>query len=145
MFYNVRVKVFPDGTKQMLWSEKGRQREYEIAETEKEKKHDGESVERKEVDNMKRAVQTVYDLAKSNEWDWFITLTISKEICDRYDYGKCSDEIIRFTRFMRDHGCRWLIVPEQHKDGAYHFHGLVQGDLPVLAAVNPKTGEKLVV
>ena len=143
MFYNVRIKVFPDGTKQMLWSEKARQREYEITEPEKEKKHDGESVERKEVDNMKRAVQVVYDLAKSNVWDWFITLTISPESCDRYDYEKCADEIKLFTDLIRHYGCRWLVVPEQHKDGAYHFHGLVQGDLPVVAAVNPKTGENL--
>ena len=127
MYYNVRVKSFPDGTKQYMYSDRGKQKGYEVEKKEKT----GQSVERKERENMSRAVQKVYDLARSNKFDWFITMTFDSQKVDRYDYDSCSDALKRFTDIIRHNGNKWLIVPEQHKDGAFHFHGLVSGDLDV--------------
>lgn len=125
MFYNVRVKTFPDGTKQYMYSERTKQREYET----EEKKLTGDSVKQKEKENASRAVQKVYDLARSNEFDWFITLTFDPKKVNRYDYDSCADAIKRFTDVLYHNGNKWIVVPEQHKDSAYHFHGLVSGHL----------------
>lgn len=125
MYYNVRTKQFPDGTMQYMYSERMKQRGYEL----KEKKHTGESVKRKERENMSRAVQKVYDLARSNHFDWFITMTFDPKKVDRYSYDACADALKEFTHLLCLHGNQWIVVPEQHKDGAYHFHGLVSGDL----------------
>lgn len=127
MYYNVRVKSFPDGTKQYMYSDRGKQKGYEFEKREKT----GQSVERKERENMSRAVQKVYDLARSNEFDWFITMTFDSQKVDRYDYESCAEALKRFTDILWHNGNKWLIVPEQHKDGAFHFHGLVSGDLDV--------------
>lgn len=125
MYYNVRVKSYPDGTKQYMYSERMKEKGYKV----KEKEKTGQEVERGERQNMTRAVRKVYDLARSNVFDWFITMTFDPAKVDRYDYDACADAIKGFTHKLCLNGNQWIIVPEQHKDGAYHFHGLVSGDL----------------
>ena len=125
MFYNVRKKGFPDGTLQYMYFERGKQKEYK----QEEKKETGDSVERGEKQNMSRAIQKVYDLARSNNFDWFVTTTFNPALVNRYDYDSCVDTMVKFTRILRDDGNGYLFVPEQHQDGAFHMHGLISGDL----------------
>lgn len=146
MIYNVRVKVFPDGTRQYMWSEKGIQRDYILDDDEgeeEEAKKIGHTIERKKVENLKRAKQVVYDLARSNDWEHFITLTMGNGV-NRYDFDDCSKEVMKYTDHLRYKGCRWLMVPEQHKDGAWHFHGLRAGPVQAVRAVNAHTGQPLI-
>ena len=82
----------------------------------------------------RRARQRVYDLAICNEFDLFVTLTLSPEETDRYDYktnvrflGRWLDNRVRRC------GLRYVIVPELHKDGAVHFHGLMNSNALRLA------------
>lgn len=97
----------------------------------------GWTISRKEIENAKRAKQTVYELARSNRdrWDWFVTLTFDPLYVCRQDYRQCyryvSDFCARLTRL----GCCWLFVPEHHKDGcSFHFHGLVGGEMELVFA-----------
>lgn len=158
MRYNVRVKTFPDGHRQYIWSKnsifrideendpewlvkwakekyqrislKRKNRELDIVDENFECGNDNGTVRFR--NNVSRSVNEIYDLARSNHFDWFITLTLSRKMVkDRYDYEACIRAIMLFTDRLRKLGCKWLIVPEQHEDGAYHFHGLVQGDLPL--------------
>lgn len=134
MWYNVRVKTYPDGHKQYLWSENAILRdipdEYKKDRKKKVSKPEKDTNGRRRW-NMGQSVQRVYDLARSNAFDWFITLTFDQKKVNRYDYDACADAVKLFTKRLLKLGCKWLIVPEQHKDGAYHFHGLVAGDLPL--------------
>ena len=135
MRYNVRGKYYPDGSSQFLHFS-------HLQDTVKRpKKFTGEHVRRGELGNIKCTIKEVYDLAKSNVWDWFITLTFDPEQVDSFDYSSVTEAMQKFTRIMRDKGFRYLIVPELHESGRYHFHGLVQGELPVSIAQNPYTGE----
>lgn len=134
MWYNVRVKTFPDGHKQYQWSENQILRDIpEEYKTPKKKfKLNLEKPEGRYRCNMNRAVNQVYDLARANCFDWFVTLTLDPKRVDRTDYTECAKVIRLFTMRLQRRGNRWLIVPELHKDGkAYHFHGLIQGDLPL--------------
>lgn len=140
MYYNVRVKRFSDGTLQYMYSEKPRERDYEEGEREKT----GETVERKEIENKKRAREVVYDLAKYNHFDWFVTLTFNPEKVNSFDYLDCVKYLSLWIDRLRKSGFKWLIVPEKHESGRYHFHGLIQGDLSVVPAQNPYTGQLLV-
>lgn len=140
MIYNVRIKAFPNGTRQYMWSEKGQEREYKL---EDRPERTGEEVERKEVDNLKRAKEVVFDLARSNSFEWFITLTFGSGV-DRFDYESCCDEIKKYTNYLSKRGCRWIIVPEQHENGAWHFHGLLAGPVKAVRATNAHTGQLLV-
>lgn len=142
MFYNHVIKTFPDGTVQHTVFQNPRQRDCEKDKTAGQKnKGDGSSVKRKEIDNNKRAKQKVFDLARSNKFDWFITLTLDPKVCDRFDYDSCRNELSKFTKYLTAHGLQYIIVPEQHEKGGYHFHGLVQGDLPLVPALNVNTQE----
>lgn len=159
MYYNVRVKTYPDGHKQYFWSENPIFRldedvdSPELIKSVKRKRHraklfrqirsfdrveDNEGIKEVEDEsflrrqwNVSRAVQIVYDIARSNSFHWFVTLTLNEVYVDRYDYCACADVLKLFTDRLRKMKCKWIIVPEQHEDGAYHFHGLVAGDLPL--------------
>lgn len=79
---------------------------------------------------VSRARSAIFDLALGNSWTYFITLTFDKrKVGDRYDYLNVCRHMDTFTKFLRRHDCQWLMIPEYHKDKAYHFHGLVQGHL----------------
>lgn len=73
----------------------------------------------------RRARKQLYELCACNDLDLFFTLTLSKEVIDRYDYKTI---VRRFGQWadnrVRRKGLRYVAVPERHRDGAIHFHGL---------------------
>uniref|UniRef100_UPI001F25B1EF rolling circle replication-associated protein n=1 Tax=Enterocloster aldenensis TaxID=358742 RepID=UPI001F25B1EF len=80
--------------------------------------------------SLKRTRKKVYDYAKSNEWEWFVTFTFSPDKVDRYDYDECTKKLSKWIKNLKmrsSPALSYLVVPEQHKDGAYHFHGLFSG------------------
>lgn len=78
--------------------------------------------------NLARTRQRVLMYAKSCDWEWFLTFTLSPDCIDRYDYAECSKVMRQWLnnqkkRFAPD--LKYIVVPEQHKDGAWHFHALL--------------------
>jgi len=81
-------------------------------------------------ENLSRARRTIRDLILCNQFDYFCTFTFNHEKVDRYNFAACKKKITEVfknykTRYSPDF--RYLIVPEFHKDGGLHFHGLVRG------------------
>ena len=77
-----------------------------------------------------RTKNMIYYLARSNEWEWFVTLTFAPDKIDRYDFDVCSKRVREWFNNLKKRkapGLYYLIVPEHHKDGAWHFHGLLGG------------------
>ena len=76
-----------------------------------------------------RARKRLFDLSMCNEFDLFITLTLDKERIDRYDMGAVVKKLnVWLDNRVRRKGLRYIIVPELHKDGAIHFHGLINSE-----------------
>jgi hypothetical protein len=80
-------------------------------------------------DASKRAKDKIYDYAMSNTFTQFATFTFDKtKVNDRYDYVELKERLTKYiNNFKHKNKCKdlkYLIVPEQHKDGAWHFHGL---------------------
>ena len=76
--------------------------------------------------SMGRTVNKVYYLSRSNDWEWFFTLTFNPEVVDSFDYTACTEKLSNWFTVMR-RGCpdmKYIVVPEQHKSGRWHFHGL---------------------
>lgn len=74
----------------------------------------------------RRAKQRVFDLAACSGFDLFITLTLNAAQVDRYDYKGIVRKLGQWLdNRVRRQGLRYVIVPEYHKDGAIHFHGLI--------------------
>lgn len=71
----------------------------------------------------------IYNIARSNEWDWFITLTFDREKTDASDYDIVTGRLQKFLNNLQQRKCpylKYLIVPEYHADGKhFHFHGLL--------------------
>lgn len=99
------------------------------------------------VSNIAITRNKIFDIASSNEFNYFITLTYSADKADRYSFTECSKKVRVFMNHFRcEHAgdCpnfKYLLIHEQHKDGAYHYHGLIYlediGSLR-LADVQPK-------
>jgi hypothetical protein len=86
-------------------------------------------------DNLKRARDKVFEIASANKWDYMVTLTLDKEKINRYD----KSEVLKLVSKWLDNkvqrrGLKYLIVPEYHKDGAIHFHGLFNDALDFVSA-----------
>lgn len=73
-----------------------------------------------------RTKKRVYDYVRSNKWEWFLTLTFAPDKVNRYDYLEVSEKLHYWFSNMKKKcpDMKYLVVPEQHKDGAFHFHGL---------------------
>lgn len=87
--------------------------------------------EGKLANNISRARSKVFEYAVCNEWDYFFTMTLNPNKGDRYNlqcFNKDLKEWIKNCNKRIDgFHMRYIMVPEQHKDGAWHFHGLMSG------------------
>ena len=80
--------------------------------------------------NVTRARTKVFELAICNSFEYFITLTINDKKLDRYnlkEYIKKLGQFIRDYRKKYEVDIQYLLIPEKHKDGAWHMHGLIKG------------------
>ena len=77
--------------------------------------------------SLSRTLTAIADLSRSNAWEWFATFTFDEKMVDRYDYSAVTKALSTWLSNIRRKcpDLRYLVVPELHKDGAYHFHGLL--------------------
>ena len=87
-------------------------------------KSSGEDMKR----SARRAKANMRRLALSNNFQWFVTLTLDEKRIDRYDASMIQKALsVWCNNMVQRHGMRYILVPERHKDGAFHFHGLLSG------------------
>lgn len=95
-----------------------------------------EPVQAKNVNNHKlsnnrsRALRMCREIALSNDWQYFITLTLDPKKYDRFDLPKFHKDLSIFFKRLnrqRDSKIKYLLVPEKHSNNAWHIHGLVSG------------------
>lgn len=81
--------------------------------------------------NIAKTRNKIFDIARSNDFNYFITLTYSADKCNRYSFTECSKKVRKFMNHFKERNAdtcpnfKYLLVHEQHKDGAYHYHGLI--------------------
>ncbi len=79
--------------------------------------------------SLSAAKNRIYNIARSNRWEWFITLTFDQKRTDSSDYDIVMRKLHNFLNNLQQRKCpdlKYLIVPEFHADGIhYHFHGLL--------------------
>lgn len=106
---------------------------------------EGKDPERSEQVSRARAKSKVKDIALLNNFEYFFTWTLDPSKIDRYDADTVKKKVFDFLKNMvKRKGFAYVIVPELHKDGAIHFHGLCKlGSLRIVPAANAHTGEVL--
>lgn len=84
-------------------------------------------------DSFKRSKDKIFEIASSNEWAYMVTFTLDESKVNRYDKTAVHKA---FTDWLYDmskrKGLKALIIPEYHKDGAIHFHGLINDSLDMV-------------
>lgn len=150
--YNGKVKIYPDGTRNFtifnrdvfnphkLKTFQGscasqRMREYWEIRRRLEQELDFTELRDIRKDHAKEIKEKVFDIAilNADRWTHMFTLTISPDKLDRFDYALCGKKVCTFwNNAKKRHGVEYLLIPELHRDGAIHFHGLMAaGSLPL--------------
>lgn len=144
---NCRVKHYPDGSRRVSafsadilrepgWEaeQQGQRRGERLAES-------GSAAE-SQARSKRRARAAVSDIALSNEFRYFVTLTLDKSKVDRYDVSEVTRKLNNWLdNNVRRRGLKYILVPELHKDGALHFHGFFNDALPVVDSGTLDTGQ----
>lgn len=97
-------------------------------------------------DSLKRAKDKIFDISFINGdlWQYFITLTLDKTKIDRYDKKEINKKLKTWLNNMvKRYDFNYIIIPEYHKDGAIHFHGLCSGNNLKLTYVKIDKGRKV--
>ena len=153
--YNLKLLTYPDQTRRLYFYESMVQENHDAKPDRELNPFDGQwtrvescaepvrsekAVEHSLNNSVSRTRQKVYDYSLANDWEWFLTLTFDPKNpkVDRYSYGSCVHAMKMFLKNLR-RWCpdvRYVFVPEKHKDGAFHFHGLIGGceGLPVVSS-----------
>ena|GEM_PF-776560 len=82
------------------------------------------------ANNIIRTKSTILQYALCNPWEHFVTMTLDPKKYDRHDletYRKDLAQHIRNLRKKYNSKIEYLLVPERHKDGAWHMHGFFSG------------------
>lgn len=81
--------------------------------------------------SVSRTKSAIFELAFCNEFSHFCTFTQdAAKVGNRFDLSKFRKDLAQFIRNQnrgREQKIEYLFVPEQHKDGAWHIHGLMKG------------------
>ena len=92
---------------------------------------DKNSVNDKKLDNnISRAKSRVKELGLCNIWDYFATITLDKKKYDRYNLKQFKTDLSQYIANLNKIykiKIRYILIPEQHKDGAWHMHGFFSG------------------
>lgn len=79
--------------------------------------------------SVNRAKKKVHDIAALNDFDYFITWTLDKQLIARTEADIVSTKLKTFLgNKVKRNNMSYLVIPELHKDGlGIHMHGLVSG------------------
>lgn len=84
------------------------------------------------LSSISRARQRVFELASCNEFHYFCTFTLNAKLKDRDNLGEFRKSLTMLFRNINrsrddEHKIKYLLIPEQHKKGGWHIHGLLSG------------------
>lgn len=163
--HNCRVKLYPDingdyqpyeilftGTPSLRdsgWELADEQQHINLSERGSDKS-DGDRARSRAV-SFARARNRCFDLLRCNIFPrktscgLFVTLTLDEQRISRYEYTEVVRELSKWLdNRVRRRDLRYILVPELHKDGAIHFHGVMNENAVKLEYSGIKQGGKKV-
>lgn len=79
--------------------------------------------------SLSRTKRNIREIALCNEFTHFATLTINSRFNDRFSLTECQNVLkkkIQNKIRKKNKDFAYIFITEKHKDGAFHFHGLVK-------------------
>ncbi len=80
------------------------------------------------IRSIRRSKDLVKAIGNMYDWFYFFSVSIVKElVVDRIDLDKLNKSTLEFFKnHSKKYGIKYLLIPELHKDGALHWHGLIR-------------------
>lgn len=140
MEYNCRLYLYPSGNHVSFFKKTITRQEKDINNSTEQKNRNfskahvnedrtQDAIEHSKNTSLSASKNRIYNIARSNIWEWFITLTFDRNNNDSSDYEIITRRLHSFLNNLQQRKCpdmKYLIVPELHSDKEhYHFHGLI--------------------
>lgn len=82
--------------------------------------------------NISRTRARIFELAACNEFKYFCTFTQDEKKRDRFDLTEFRKDFAQLVRNINrgradSEKIKYLLIPEKHKKGGWHMHGLLKG------------------
>lgn len=77
--------------------------------------------------SISRTIRSIRDYAFSNPFTYFATVTVNSQSCDRFSLEDCQNKLKKILKSIKRKNPNfiYLFLTEKHKNGAFHFHGLI--------------------
>ena len=101
-----------------------------LGRSERPQKSPEEKNEEKLSASLSRTRRVIMEYGLCNRWDYFMTCTQDANKRDRHDLKQFRNDLEQFVRDCRKRygqKVQVVLIPEKHKDGAWHMHGLISG------------------
>lgn len=127
-FYPVySVKYYREGLYKLIKFESGRG----VRLPSDDREGEAPSHDEKFASALSRSRSVVHQLVLCNDWQYFFTGTLNAEWYDRFKLFNFRNDLSQFFRDLRKQSgyenLAYLLLPEKHEDGAWHFHGFLSG------------------
>lgn len=79
--------------------------------------------------SQSRTKREIKEIALCNAFTHFATITVNSKFCDRFSLQACQDKlkyIIKERIRRKNKDFAYIFITEKHKNGAFHFHGLIK-------------------
>ena len=122
---NYRLYKYNDEFCRLVKINSQRQKGFEEMKQDKKYKAEGES----DRTSLSRTKRNIREISLCNNFEYFATITVNSENADRFSLDECQ-ELLRkkFKKLKRNNSnFAYIFITEKHKDGAFHFHGLIKG------------------
>lgn len=146
---NARVKLYPESTvlqvaNAPIFRESGweaQKRAYDVP-----PKGQGKDPLRAQAVSRARARSHARDIALCNRFTHFFTLTLDGSLINRYDPEEVKRKTLTYLKNASYRkGFAYILLPEYHRDGAIHMHGLGDpGGMELVRANDPYSGKPLI-
>lgn len=99
---------------------------------EREKDNTYTPTEKNEIEriSLSRTKREIKDICLSNNFRYFVTLTINSQKCDRYNIEESQNKLKRllktYAQKIKRNGqekFNYILITEKHEKGGFHFHG----------------------
>ncbi len=105
-----------------------------------------EAIERRAVQQAYRIKRKIKHYVLANNFDLFWTLTFDENKVDSYNYKEVSTSVKAWLKYQREKFGRfgYIFLPELHKSGRIHFHGITENFNPPLIEARSKKTNRLI-
>lgn len=80
--------------------------------------------------SLSRTKRNIREICLSNDFEYFVTFTVNSKNADRFSLDECQDLIRKRLKSYKKRICKdlkYILITEKHKNGAFHFHGMMKG------------------